>query len=187
VALKDPFTETFLRTLRISVIGTLLCVVIAFPIAYFLAVRVSQRWKGVLLALVIVPFWTSFLVRTIAWRIVFAPKGFLSNWLQTIGVRAQNWARGSAMAMLLIGMILAAIAIIALVALGVRPLFRRRRRIDIDGVEVSARGRTWTPPPPVVAPAGVGAAGPVLDAPVAEPGTVVPVPTPPPRRRRRFE
>jgi ABC-type spermidine/putrescine transport system permease subunit I len=292
-ALKDPFTETFLRTLRISVIGTLLCLVIAFPIAYFLAVRVSQRWKGVLLALVIVPFWTSFLVRTIAWRIVFAPKGFLSNWLQAIGVRdspfnfldsagavqlgvvynylplmilplfvaldridpalreaskdlgsgrvrtflqvtlplampgviaglllvfiplsgdyitasvlgglqgnmvgalvasqfqaAQNWARGSAMAMLLIGMILAAIAIVALAALGVRTLVRRRRRIDIDGVEVSARHRTWTPPPPVVAPAGVGAGGPVLAAPVAEPGTVVPAPTPPPRRRRRFD
>jgi spermidine/putrescine transport system permease protein len=86
-ALKAPFTETFVRTLRISVIGTLLCLVIAFPIAYFLAVRVSRRWKGVLLALVIVPFWTSFLVRTIAWRILFAPKGFLSNWLQTVGVR----------------------------------------------------------------------------------------------------
>jgi spermidine/putrescine transport system permease protein len=294
-ALKAPFTETFVRTLRISVIGTLLCFVIAFPIAYFLAVRVSRRWKGVLLALVIVPFWTSFLVRTIAWRIVFAPKGFLSNWLQTIGVRdtpfnfldsagavqlgvvynylplmilplfvaldridpalreaskdlgsgrvrtflqvtlplampgvvaglllvfiplsgdyitasvlgglqgnmvgalvasqfqaAQNWARGSAMAMLLIGMVLAAIALVAVVALAVRAIVRRHRRIDIDGVELPARSRTWMSPPPVVTPAGVGAAGPVLDAPVAEPGTVVAaVPeVPPPRRRRRFD
>ena len=40
-----------------------------------------------MLALVIVPFWTSFLIRTIAWRIVLAPNGFFSHWLQTVGLR----------------------------------------------------------------------------------------------------
>ena len=57
----------------------MLCLLIAFPFAYWLAVKVPARWKGVLLGLIIVPFWTSFLIRTIAWRIVLAPKGLLSQ------------------------------------------------------------------------------------------------------------
>ena len=65
------------------VIGTALCLLIAFPFAYWLAVKVPAQWRGVLLGLVIVPFWTSFLIRTVAWRIVLSSNGLLSHWLQT--------------------------------------------------------------------------------------------------------
>ena len=41
---------------------------IGFPFAYWMAVKVAPKWRGILLALVIVPFWTNFLVRTIGWR-----------------------------------------------------------------------------------------------------------------------
>ena len=63
---RDPFYETFLQhPAHRRARAPLLCLVIAFPIAYWMAVKASsQRWKGLLLALVIVPFWTSFLVRT---------------------------------------------------------------------------------------------------------------------------
>ena len=61
----------------------MLCLLIGFPFAYWLAVKVSAKWRGLLLGLVIVPFWTSFLIRTVAWRIVLAPEGFISHWLQT--------------------------------------------------------------------------------------------------------
>jgi len=81
VALDDTFRSVFTRTLRISVIGTLLCLVISLPLAYWLATKVSPRWRGLLLGLVIVPFWTSFLLRTFAWRIMLAPKGYLSQQL----------------------------------------------------------------------------------------------------------
>ena len=60
---------------------------IAFPLAYWLAVKVPSRWRGLLLGLVIVPFWTSFLIRTVAWRIVLSSNGFLSQWMQTVGLR----------------------------------------------------------------------------------------------------
>jgi spermidine/putrescine transport system permease protein len=86
-ALTGDLWSTFKNTMQVAILGTILCLVIAFPVAYFLAVKASARWKGLLLGLVIVPFWTSFLIRTIAWRIVLAPKGFFSNWFQDIGLR----------------------------------------------------------------------------------------------------
>jgi spermidine/putrescine transport system permease protein len=86
-ALTGDLFEVFTRTLRISLLGTVLCLVIAFPLAYWLAVKVPSRWRGVLLGLVIVPFWTSFLIRTVAWRIVLSSNGFLSHWMQTVGLR----------------------------------------------------------------------------------------------------
>lgn len=82
---SGPLYETFRQTLIIAVTGTILCLVIAFPLAYWMATKVASKWKGVLLALIIVPFWTSFLIRTLAWRIVLAPKGLLSGWLETLG------------------------------------------------------------------------------------------------------
>jgi spermidine/putrescine transport system permease protein len=85
-ALTGTFVQTFRNTLQISILGTVLCALIGFPFAYWLAVRVDPKWRGVLLGLVIVPFWTNFLVRTIGWRILLAPESPLSNVLQDIGI-----------------------------------------------------------------------------------------------------
>jgi spermidine/putrescine transport system permease protein len=91
---RDAFDPTFFtvmrQTMRISITGTLLCLVIGFPVAYFMAVRVPPRWRGVLLGVLIIPFWTNFLIRTIAWKIVLSPVGFFSNWFQDIGLRDSN-------------------------------------------------------------------------------------------------
>ena len=79
---RQRFLQTFRNTLQISILGTLLCLLIGFPFAYWLAVRVDPRWRGLLLGLVIVPFWTNFLVRTIGWRILLAPEGPVSGILR---------------------------------------------------------------------------------------------------------
>jgi spermidine/putrescine transport system permease protein len=60
--------------------------VIGFPVAYFLAYKVKEKWRGILLALIIIPSFTSFLIRTIAWRIPLSTNGTFSKWLQDIGV-----------------------------------------------------------------------------------------------------
>jgi spermidine/putrescine transport system permease protein len=84
----DPaFLATFRSTLVVALTGTLL-LVIAFPLAYALATRVPPRWRALLLGLVIVPFWTSFLLRTFAWRIILAPNGIVSDRLQRWGLLA---------------------------------------------------------------------------------------------------
>ncbi len=70
--LWDPlYGEIFLRTLKLAVIGTALTLLIGFPFAYYIA-RYAKH-KTLLLMLVIVPFWTSFLIRTYSWLIVLDP------------------------------------------------------------------------------------------------------------------
>ncbi|MGA9412460.1 MAG: ABC transporter permease, partial [Roseobacter sp.] len=57
----------FQNTLILAPLGTLMALLIAYPLAYQLAVRTSDKWKTLLLVLVIVPFWTSILIRSYAW------------------------------------------------------------------------------------------------------------------------
>lgn len=84
-ALDATFLRTFWNTLRIGVVGTLICLVVALPFAYWLAVKVPPRWRGLVLALVLVPFWTNFLVRTLGWQIALSPEGPASAVLQALG------------------------------------------------------------------------------------------------------
>ncbi|WHZ37673.1 ABC transporter permease [Sagittula sp. MA-2] len=74
----------FRNTLTLAPVGTLLSLLIAYPLAYFLAIRVSPRWKTMLLVLVIVPFWTSILIRSYAWIFLLGGKG-LPALLATFG------------------------------------------------------------------------------------------------------
>ncbi|KAB7746286.1 ABC transporter permease subunit [Nostocoides sp. F2B08] len=86
-ALSPTFFTTFINTLRVGILGTLICLLIAIPMAYWMAVKVSPNRRVFLLALVIVPFWTNFLVRTIGWQVILAPEGWLSGLLQSVGLR----------------------------------------------------------------------------------------------------
>jgi spermidine/putrescine transport system permease protein len=86
-AIDPAYMPIFWRTLKIATIGTFICLIVSVPFAYWLATKVSPRWRGVLLGLVLVPFWTNFLVRTIGWQIILAPNGLVSGWLQDLGLR----------------------------------------------------------------------------------------------------
>jgi spermidine/putrescine transport system permease protein len=83
---SDTFRKVFFATLKISLLATFLCIVIGFPVAYFLAYKVREKLRAVLLALVIIPSFTSFLIRTVAWRIPLSTNGTLSKWLQDWGL-----------------------------------------------------------------------------------------------------
>jgi spermidine/putrescine transport system permease protein len=85
-AVSPTFFATFQNTLWVGVIGTVLCFVIGAPVAYWMAFKVAPQRRGILIALVLVPFWTNFLVRTIGWQVILAPEGWLSSLLQGIGV-----------------------------------------------------------------------------------------------------
>ena len=65
----------FKNTMVLAPIGTIACLFIAYPLAYFLAMRASPRWRTLLLILVIVPFWTSILIRSYAWIFLMGGKG----------------------------------------------------------------------------------------------------------------
>jgi spermidine/putrescine transport system permease protein len=73
------------RTVWYSAFTTALCLVLATPMAYFMA-RTGARWRNLLLLAVIVPFWTSFLVRIFAWRVLLHPDGALKHALVAAGL-----------------------------------------------------------------------------------------------------
>lgn len=81
-ALGPTFLATFTNTLQIAVIGTLSCLVIGLPVAYWAARHLGPRSRQVVLALILLPFWTNFLIRTVGWVVVLAPGGWLSHLLQ---------------------------------------------------------------------------------------------------------
>jgi len=67
-------TDPFMDSLRLATLGTILTLLIALPLAYFLATRTGGR-KGLLVLLLVIPFWTSFLVRAYSWLIILGPRG----------------------------------------------------------------------------------------------------------------
>ncbi len=77
--------KAFTNTLTLAPLGTLLCLLMAYPLAYFLAVKADRRFKPFLLTLVIVPFWTSFLIRTYAWIFILGGRG-IPRLLEMIGI-----------------------------------------------------------------------------------------------------
>ncbi len=76
--------KAFLNTLTLAPIGTLITAIIAFPMAYFLAVKCDPRWRVALLVLVMAPFWTSQLLRYYAWILLLGGKG-IPSWLGVLG------------------------------------------------------------------------------------------------------
>ncbi len=85
-AFNPTFLTVFARTLQIAVVGTLICLVIAFPMAYWMAVKLPAKHQGIAVALVLVPYWTNFLVRTIGWQIVLSPTSFLADISRSLGL-----------------------------------------------------------------------------------------------------
>ncbi|WP_088288229.1 ABC transporter permease subunit [Kineosporia sp. A_224] len=77
-AFSDTFRIVLANTLRLSVVGTTLCVLLALPVAYAIATRIHGRWRYLVVAAVVVPYWTPFLLRTYAWRILLDDRGPLT-------------------------------------------------------------------------------------------------------------
>jgi spermidine/putrescine transport system permease protein len=82
----DPLYIGVLWTsVRIASVATAVALVLAYPAAMFIA-RTSSRWRVPLLVLVILPFWTSFLIRTYAWMVLLNPAGLINKLLEGVGI-----------------------------------------------------------------------------------------------------
>jgi spermidine/putrescine transport system permease protein len=82
----DPiYFKIFVRSVWIATANTVLCLVFGYPFAYFIARR-PKRWRNMLLLLVMVPFWTNFLVRTYAWMIILRDSGLINSLLMLTGI-----------------------------------------------------------------------------------------------------
>ncbi|MEM6309601.1 MAG: ABC transporter permease subunit [Pseudomonadota bacterium] len=81
----DLYWKAYLSSLQIATISTIMTLVIGYPIAYAMA-RAPSEWRATLLMLIILPFWTSFLIRVYAWVGILSTEGFLNQFLIWLGV-----------------------------------------------------------------------------------------------------
>ncbi len=84
-ALEPDFLPTALNSLKYATATTVLAIVISYPIGYWIS-RHGGRWKTLLLILVMLPFWTSWVIRTYAWMIILRDNGVVNGLLQSTGV-----------------------------------------------------------------------------------------------------
>jgi putrescine transport system permease protein len=88
LAEDELYWAATLSSLRIALLSTALLLMVGFPIAYAMS-KAARRWRPLLVALVILPFWTSFLIRIYAWIAILKPEGFLNQALIGLGVLAE--------------------------------------------------------------------------------------------------
>jgi spermidine/putrescine transport system permease protein len=85
-ALNSLYLPAYWRSVWIAILTTFLCALISFPVAYYIALRAPERWKRILLVLTVIPFWTSFLIRTYAWMLLLRSEGVINSTLLHSGL-----------------------------------------------------------------------------------------------------
>jgi len=79
------YARTFVTTFQVSILTTIICILIGYPLAYFLAM-LPERLAGFFMLAVLLPFWTSLLVRTYAWLVLLQKNGILNDFAMSIGL-----------------------------------------------------------------------------------------------------
>ncbi len=85
-SLHPIYLQIFWRSIWMAVVTTGLCLLISYPVAYYVAVVAPARRRNLLLGLVVVPFWTSFLIRTYAWMFILRTEGLINRLLVGSGL-----------------------------------------------------------------------------------------------------
>jgi spermidine/putrescine transport system permease protein len=85
-ALEPLYLDILLRSVALAAATTVLCLLVAYPVAWWIARQAPSRWRNALLSLVILPFWTSFLVRMYAWIVILRSEGVVNIGLATLGL-----------------------------------------------------------------------------------------------------
>jgi ABC-type spermidine/putrescine transport system permease subunit I len=129
-----------LRTIVYVFAASILCLLIGYPVAYFVA-RFAGRRKGLLLILLIAPFWISYMMRMLAWIDLLQTGGYLNKALSWVGVSPVNWLGGESVTVIL-GLVYGYIPYLILV------LFAGLDRIDPSLIEAGrdlglSRARTF--------------------------------------------
>jgi spermidine/putrescine transport system permease protein len=82
---RSIYVNAYVRSIWMSLLTTLICLLLGYPLALFI-VRQPARWRTILLFLVLIPFWTNFLVRIYAWQIILANNGLINSSLMALGL-----------------------------------------------------------------------------------------------------
>ena len=82
---SKSYARIFLTTFQVSLLTTIICILIGYPLAYFLS-QLPERAANLCMLAVLLPFWTSLLVRTYAWLVLLQKKGLINNWAIDLGL-----------------------------------------------------------------------------------------------------
>ncbi len=85
----SEYGTQFVRSIGYAATATVLCFVIGFPLAYFIAFK-AGRWKNVMLLLIILPFFVSYVLRTVSWQLILADNGFVADTLRSVGLLGED-------------------------------------------------------------------------------------------------
>jgi putrescine transport system permease protein len=122
---------TYLSSIKYAAITTVCCLLIGYPFAYFMA-RARPSMRPVLLMMVMLPFWTSFLLRIYAWKGILANQGILNHLLMTLGLIQEPLHMMNTSFSLLIGMVYAYLPFMIL------PLYTNLVKMDLRFLEAAA-------------------------------------------------
>jgi ABC-type spermidine/putrescine transport system permease subunit I len=130
--LEQPsYARTFRTTFEISLLTTAICIVLGYPLAYFLS-QLPRRAANLCMIAVLLPFWTSLLVRTYAWLVLLQRSGLINRWGMDLGLWTEPLALVHNTTGTLIGMVHIMLPFLVL------PLYATMRSIDRDLLRASA-------------------------------------------------
>lgn len=122
---QPSYIKTFVTTFKVAFIVTGACVLLGYPLAYMLS-QLPRRAASICLIFVILPFWTSVLVRTYAWLVILQRKGLINSWLIDLGVISQPLSLANNLSGVVIGMTHILLPFLVL------PLYASMKTIDTD-------------------------------------------------------
>jgi putative spermidine/putrescine transport system permease protein/spermidine/putrescine transport system permease protein len=125
------YMRVFRTTFNVSFLTTFLCILIGYPLAYFLS-QVPKKYVGLLMLTVLLPFWTSLLVRTYAWLVMLQRNGLINNFAIDLGI----WDTPVKLAHNLNGTLIGMVHI--MLPFLVLPLYAAMRRIDRQALQAAA-------------------------------------------------
>ncbi|MFX0543501.1 ABC transporter permease, partial [Roseovarius sp. S4756] len=121
----------FITTFQVSVLTTGLCILIGYPLAYFMS-QLPAKWAGLCLVTVLLPFWTSLLVRTYAWLVLLQKQGLVNQWAISLGLWDEPLKFVHNMTGTLIGMVHIMLPFLIL------PVYGAMRAIDADYLKAAS-------------------------------------------------
>ena len=125
------YLRVFKTTFNVSFLTTFLCIVIGYPLAYFLS-QIPRKYVGLFMLTVLLPFWTSLLVRTYAWLVMLQRNGLINNFAIDLGI----WDAPVKLAHNLNGTLIGMVHI--MLPFLVLPLYAAMRRIDRHALQAAA-------------------------------------------------
>lgn len=131
IARDELYVLTYLSSIRYAALTTALCLLIGYPFAYFMA-RARPSLRPVLLMMVMLPFWTSFLLRIYAWKGILANHGILNHALLSLGVIGEPLHMMNTPFSLVVGMVYAYLPFMIL------PLYANLVKMDLRLLEAAA-------------------------------------------------